>query len=64
MKIEFDLDMCTGHGRCYSLVPDLFEPDDSGYVIDPSGPVPEGREGDAVRAAENCPERAIRIVEN
>lgn len=63
VEIDFDADACTGHGRCYSLSPDLFEPDDYGHVVDVSGPVPEGKEDDAMRAAQNCPEQAIRVVE-
>ncbi len=64
VEIEFDIDACTGHGRCYSLSPGLFEPDDFGHCVDPSGPVPDGMEADAVRAARNCPEQAIRIVDS
>lgn len=63
VEIEFDVDACTGHGRCYSLSPDLFEPDDCGHALDASGPVPEAREQDAIRAAQNCPEQAIRILD-
>ncbi len=62
MKIEFDVDACTGHGRCYSLAPDVYEPDDVGYVVDPSGDVPSGLEDDARRGAGSCPEQAITIV--
>lgn len=62
MEIAFDAEACTGHGRCYSLSPELFEPDDFGHCVDPSGPVPAGMEEAARRAAQNCPEQAIRIV--
>lgn len=31
MKFVIDLELCTGHGRCYALEPELFEPiDDDG----------------------------------
>ncbi len=65
MRIILDREKCTGHGRCYSLVPSLFEPDDEGYgvLIDPNGDVPAGQEDFARRAMDNCPERAISIEE-
>ena len=61
MKIRIDREACTGHGRCYSLAPTLFVPDDegNGTVIDEG--VPPGREADARRAVGNCPERAVSI---
>jgi ferredoxin len=31
MRLELDRDRCTGHGRCYSLAPDLFDCDEEGY---------------------------------
>jgi ferredoxin len=37
MKIRLDAELCTGHGRCYSVAPNLFSCDDEGFgqVIDP-----------------------------
>ena len=60
MEVVLDVNRCTGHGRCYDLAPDVFEPDDDGYgrvraVIDPSQ-----REA-ALAAARNCPEKAIIV---
>ena len=59
MKIRIDSELCTGHGRCYSLAPTIFEPDDAGtgQVIDAE--VPPEREADARRAVASCPERAV-----
>ena len=59
MKIRIDSDLCTGHGRCYSLAPSLFEPDDAGtgQVID--GDVTPELEAEARRAVASCPERAV-----
>ena len=65
MRLEIDLEACTGHGRCYSLVPTLFQPDDDdghGVVIG-DGTVPTGEEDGARRAVANCPERAITLIE-
>ena len=30
MRIRVNENLCQGHGRCYALVPDLFESDDFG----------------------------------
>jgi ferredoxin len=64
MKLRIDAEMCTGHGRCYALAPELFEPDEDGHgVVLHGGDVPPGREDAARRAANNCPERAITVEE-
>ena len=61
MRIVLDTERCTGHGRCYSLAPDLFDCDDRGYgvVVEPG--VPTGSEDRARTAESNCPERAISL---
>ena len=61
MQIAIDAPACTGHGRCYAIAPDLFEPDDDGRgaVVWPD--VPGELEHDARRAAAGCPERAVRL---
>ncbi|GAA2411002.1 hypothetical protein GCM10010191_20060 [Actinomadura vinacea] len=66
MKITVANDRCMGHGRCYSLAPDLLDFDDEGYVtirgrlID----VP-GAQADAARdAAASCPEQAVDLIED
>jgi ferredoxin len=61
MKIKVDATICTGHGRCYSLAPDVFEPDDDGHAIVIVEEVPAGLEQKARTAATNCPESAITI---
>lgn len=61
MKIRIDTDLCTGHGRCYSLAPALFDTDEEGFGKVISEDVPADREGDARRAVGNCPERAVII---
>ncbi|MCU0310867.1 MAG: ferredoxin [Acidimicrobiales bacterium] len=63
MRVEFDADACTGHGRCYAIGPEFYDADDDGYCVDPTGTVPAGLEAAARRGAENCPENAITIVE-
>jgi len=61
MKIRIDADLCTGHGRCYSLAPAVFDCDDEGFGQVISEDVPPDLEADARRAVANCPERAISI---
>jgi ferredoxin len=64
VRIKLDSEKCQGHGRCYSLSPDVFESDDEGYarlLVD--GDVPPDLEPAARLAADNCPEFAIEIVE-
>jgi ferredoxin len=63
MKIRLDNSACQGHGRCYSLAPELFDADDEGYaVLKLDGEeVPAGSEGAATLAADNCPEFAIEV---
>lgn len=62
MKIAVS-EMCTGHGRCYTLAPDLLDCDDDGFVtirgsaID----VPPGQEDAARQAMNACPEDAITL---
>lgn len=63
MRIAFDREVCTGHGRCYTLAPEVFTPDDDGYCLDPSGDVPDHLEPAARRGAQNCPEDAITVIE-
>jgi ferredoxin len=64
MRVHVDQEICQGHGRCYSLAPELFEPDEIGNGIEiGDGAVPAGLEDAARKAALNCPERAITIEE-
>lgn len=58
MKVTVDLEVCTGHGRCYSLDPDMFEADDEGFGRSLGDEVEPSRARAAVRS---CPEHAIRI---
>lgn len=59
MRIEIDTERCTGHGRCYSLAPDVFDCDDRGYGVVRRPEVSAGLEEEARTAEANCPERAI-----
>lgn len=64
MRIQVDTSVCSGHGRCYDLAPDVFDADDDGYVtLLIEGEVPAALEKDARIAVANCPERALTVEE-
>lgn len=63
MKLELDTEACQGHGRCYSLSPDLFDADDEGHGLLLTTEVPPGQERNARDAVESCPEDAISLTE-
>ncbi|PBC35615.1 ferredoxin [Rhodococcus sp. ACS1] len=62
MHLDVDLELCTGHGRCYALEPDIFEPfDDDGRArisdsVEASDPDLRDRLVSVERA---CPEQAL-----
>lgn len=65
MKVRVDSARCTGHGRCYTVAPKVFEDDEYAYSvvllaeIDSDSPLAD----DARYAASCCPESAIVIEE-
>ena len=62
MKIHLDTAKCQGHGRCYSLAPELFDCDDLGTaVVLVTGELDDDQLAKATLAAGNCPEFAIEI---
>jgi len=65
MRVRIDTERCQGHGRCYALAPQVFEPDDLGNGVERGdGIVAETDEAAARRAAANCPESAVIIEED
>jgi ferredoxin len=63
VRIAVDPALCTGHGRCYALAPDVYEPDDDGYCANHHIEVAPGHEEAARLGVASCPEGAIRVVE-
>lgn len=63
MKVEIDLDLCSGDGICADLCPEVFEmgDDDKAKII--VDVVPADAEEDCRDAAESCPEGCINIIE-
>jgi len=62
MKVRVDRDKCTGHGRCYVLAPEVYGADDEGYCVIADEQVANEQQDGARRAALNCPEDAITIL--
>jgi ferredoxin len=65
MKINIDKDLCSGHGRCYTLSPNLVQADDEGFPVQQGQDieVSAADEAEGRRIVANCPEGAIRVVE-
>jgi len=63
MRLEIDSETCTGHGRCFSLAPKLFDCDDEGHGVVIVSEVPPELEQLARDAAMSCPEYAVHVVE-
>lgn len=61
MRVTVDADVCTGHGRCYVLGPDVFAADDYGHCVVLHEKVGDDLASQARVGAENCPERAIKV---
>lgn len=66
MQIKIDGQLCSGHGRCAKLGPEIYRLDDNGYNADRGKTlhVPPDHEAAARRGAKFCPERAISVIEN
>jgi ferredoxin len=65
VKIRIDVELCSGHGRCYTLSPELFTDDDRGYgEVIGDGTVSADQLEAARRAVLACPERAITLDES
>ena len=65
VRLAVDAEECTGHGRCYTVAPDLLTCDDEGYVTvrGDSIEVPDDQVEAAREAAGSCPEQAISLIE-
>lgn len=61
-RVVVDADRCTGHGRCYTLAPDVFDADEVGHSTVLVGDVSGELESQAASAEQNCPEGAITLT--
>lgn len=65
MRVSLESDKCQGHNRCYALAPELFDVDDYGQaVLLVDGEIPPELHEKARLAAANCPEFAIKVLED
>lgn len=65
MRVSLESDKCQGHNRCYALAPELFDVDDYGQaVLLVEGDIPPELQEKARLAAANCPEFAIKVLED
>jgi ferredoxin len=63
VRIVLDTERCTGHGRCYSLAPNLFDSDDEGHSVVLRHEVPPELLHEARLAVDACPESCIELAE-
>jgi ferredoxin len=60
-RVAVDADRCEGHGRCYTLAPEIFDADEVGHAIVLVEDVSGERQAQAADAERNCPEAAITL---
>ena len=60
-RVYVDPDRCTGHGRCYTLAPDIFDADEVGHSLVLVEDVSGAAEQHARTGEQNCPEQAITL---
>jgi ferredoxin len=61
LRVVLDEAACQGHGRCYSLAPDVYDTDDEGHCVIKTALVGEELAAQARSGAANCPERALSV---
>jgi ferredoxin len=63
--LRVDQRLCSGHGRCYTVVPELLSCDDEGFVTlrGSQVEVDDALLAAAKRAVSSCPEDAISLVD-
>jgi ferredoxin len=60
MKLRLDVDVCTGHGRCYALAPDVFGADEYGHCeLIVEGHLEGALLKQAIAGVQACPEQAL-----
>jgi ferredoxin len=63
MRVEVDLDKCTGNGICESIADDVFEVQDDGTVRIHGNQRPESDRDRMRQAVTQCPAAALRLVD-
>lgn len=62
MRVEVDLDKCTGHGICEAIAEDVFEVTDEGVVEIHGNQRPESDRERMQQAVTQCPAAALRLM--
>lgn len=63
MKVEVDLNKCTGHGICESIAEYVFEVQDGGSVVIHDQDRPESDRARMTQAVTQCPAAALRLID-
>jgi ferredoxin len=63
MRVEVDLDKCTGHGICESIADDVFEVQDDGTVHIDENDRPDSDRARMQQAVTQCPAAALRLID-
>ena len=63
MRLEVDVDKCTGHGICESIADDVFEVQDDGVLIIDHGKVAMSDRDLLQQAVIQCPAAALRLAD-
>jgi ferredoxin len=63
-RVCVDAERCEGHGRCYTLAPNVFDADEVGHSVVLVENVSGELEAQAVVAEQNCPEGAITLKQH
>lgn len=64
MKVRLERDKCVGHAQCYSVNPEIFPIDDSGYSTLKAHEVQPGDEAATRDGVAACPEMALILEED
>jgi ferredoxin len=63
MRVEVDLDKCTGHGICESIADDVFEVGEDGSVEIHDDAVSDSDRDRVQQAVTQCPAAALRLLD-
>jgi ferredoxin len=63
VRVEVDLDKCTGHGICESIAEDVFEVQDDGIVLIHDNERPQTDRVRMQQAVTQCPAAALRLTD-
>ncbi len=64
MKVVVDFDRCASNAVCMSLLPEVFEVRDDGYLYVLDEHPPESMREKLEEAVRSCPTQAISIAED